>query len=109
MDPLIASSLSSSCPASSELSSSHSLAYSSGDKLVGDCPTLTVRLRGIDVMCLIDTGSMVSTITEGFFYQHLHPTGSTIHHNIPFLRITAANGLEIPYVGYVEVDTQIAK
>ena len=83
-----------------------SSASCSGDKLVANCPTLTV-MCGISIMCLIDTGSMVSTITEEIFHRHLQPLGSTMHLNIPFLRITAANGLEIPYVGYVEVDLNL--
>ena len=33
------------------------------DKAVGECPVATVRLGGIDVSCLLDSGSEVSTIT----------------------------------------------
>ena len=72
--------------------------------MVADCPTLTLKLGDIDTTCLIDTGSMVSTITEEFFQRYLQPTGNTIRQNSPCLRITAANGIEIPYVGYIELD-----
>ena len=59
------------------------------EKAVGKCPVVTVRLGGADVPCLLDSRSEVSTITEEFF-----------------LRLTAANGLAIPYVGYLELDVE---
>jgi len=39
------------------------------------CPHLEVVMEGVKVPCLIDTGSMVSTITESFFQKHLEPWG----------------------------------
>ena len=36
--------------------------------------------------------------------QHLQPTGTVLKSTGPCLRITAANGLEIPYIGYLELD-----
>lgn len=42
--------------------------------LVASCPVVTVRLGCVPVKCLLDTGSMVTTITEGFFRQHFHGT-----------------------------------
>ncbi len=33
-------------------------------KLVGPCPVTAVRMGGVEVNCLIDTGSMVSMVTE---------------------------------------------
>ena len=45
------------------------------NNLVAGCPTLNVRLGKVDVECLIDTGSMVSTITEEFFKNYLQYAG----------------------------------
>lgn len=34
---------------------------------MGTCPVLSVIMGGVAVPCLIDTGSMVTTVTESFF------------------------------------------
>lgn len=34
---------------------------------MGKCPVLSVVMGGVAVPCLIDTGSMVTTVTEFFF------------------------------------------
>lgn len=36
-------------------------------QLVRKCPVLSVVMGGVAVPCLIDTGSMVTTVTESFF------------------------------------------
>ena len=76
------------------------------EKAVGECPVTTVRLGGVDVPCLLDSGSEVSTITEEFFNEHFRPKGKTLLPTVDWLRLTAANGLEIPYVGYLELDVE---
>lgn len=40
-------------------------------KTVRTCPVVNVQLGGVDVGCLIGTGTEVSTITEQFFNEHL--------------------------------------
>ena len=69
-------------------------------QLVRPCPHVTVDMGEVEVKCLLDTGSMVSTIRESFFRQHF----SNSTHSCQWLQLTAANGLSIPYVGYVELD-----
>ena len=71
--------------------------------LVGKCPVATVNLEGVDVSALVDTGSEISTITQ-----------SWVNANVPDAKLqsttwklTAANGLSIPYVGLLEVWTEI--
>lgn len=56
------------------------------------------------VECIFDTGSMVSTITESFYNKSLCdiPIVQECH-----LKLRAANGLEIPYVGYIEADVYV--
>ena len=53
--------------------------------------------------CLLDTGAQVSTITESFFRRHLKEYAESIVDVSRYLRISAAQGLEIPYVGYIEL------
>ena len=48
---------------------------------------------------MIDTGSTVSTVSEKFFREQLS-SGASLNDPPQFLKIRAANGLEIPYVGY---------
>lgn len=39
--------------------------------LVGKCPAVTVGIGGVTVECIVDTGSMVGTITESFYNKYL--------------------------------------
>lgn len=59
-------------------------------------------MRGKEVACLLDTGSMVSTITETFFFEHFQSDESMKSCN--WLQLRGANGYDIPYVGYLELD-----
>jgi hypothetical protein len=65
---------------------------------------LSVVMGGVTVPCLIDTGSMVTTVTESFFRKHF------IHlqrKDCKWLGLKAANGLDIPYTGYIELDVVV--
>lgn len=64
-------------------------------------------MGGVCVPCLVDTGSMVSTITQSFFEQHFEPWGQEKLRSCNWLTLSAANGLAIPYVGYFELDVQL--
>ena len=77
------------------------------DRFVGGCPTLEVKMNGVDVKCLIDTGSMVTTVTEEFFKKYLKPEGATLVTKGLWLTLTCASGLKIPYIGYLELDIEI--
>ncbi|KAK0144488.1 hypothetical protein N1851_017149 [Merluccius polli] len=61
-------------------------------------------MGGVEVPCLLDTGSMVTTLSESFFKQHFEPWGSEKLHECGWLQLSAANGLAIPYLGYLELD-----
>ena len=74
------------------------------ERAVGSCPVTTVKLGGVHVRCLLDSGSQVSTITESFFNKHFRPRRSKLLDTNQWLTLTAANGLEIPYIGYLELD-----
>ena len=60
-------------------------------------------LDGVKVNCLLDSGAEVSTLTEYFFSN----TSGLVDTTPWWLRITAANGRDIHYRGYVEFDLGI--
>lgn len=72
--------------------------------LLGNCPSVSIIMGGVEVPCLLDSGSMVTTLSEGFFMQHFEPLGQEKLHECGWLQLRAANGLDIPYVGYLELD-----
>ena len=63
-----------------------------------------LRNWGVPVCCLLDSGSQVSTITESFFNQQFCPRGSDLMDTKKWLPLTAANGLKILYIGYLELE-----
>lgn len=73
-------------------------------KLISSCPHLNVQMGGVKVPCLVDTGSMVSTISETFFRKHFEPWGQERLQSCSWLQLKAANGLAIPYIGYLELE-----
>ena len=74
---------------------------SHSNNVIAPCPTTVITISNTDIKCLIDTGSMVSTITESFYVKYLS-TIPVIQEQ--FITLRAANGLDIPYVGYIETD-----
>lgn len=57
-------------------------------------------LSGVVVPYLVDNGSMVSMLMDSFFeyFSHLQKR------DCKCLGLKAANGLDIPYTGYIDVD-----
>lgn len=72
--------------------------------LLGKCPSVVVNMGGVNVPRLLDTGSMVTTVTESFFLAHFEPWGKERLNECGWLQLRAANGLSIPFVGYLELD-----
>jgi hypothetical protein len=71
--------------------------------MVGQCPLTNISVLDLSITCLIDTGSMVSTITDSFYRKCIEPLGKTLNPTC-YLHIKAASGLTIPYIGYIELD-----
>jgi len=69
-------------------------------RAVGSCPETMVKLNGTSVQCLVDTGAQVSTITESFYKKHFLEEDLVDVSN--FIHVKAANGLDIPILGFVE-------
>ena len=97
---------------------SHAVEGNSGSKLlpnddcmpihmIGGTPTIQARLGGVDVLCMVDSGSMVSFVTEDFYKKKLQPTCGYMRKDGQMLTLRAANGLEIPYLGYLELTVEV--
>ena len=76
-------------------------------RTVGKQPLVEAVIGGIKVPCLIDTGSQVSMVSESLFKTHLEPVMGTSPHDMGWLRLTAANGLGIPYIGIADLDVEV--
>ena len=57
--------------------------------------------------CLIDSGSQISAISETCYNEMLNCQPSVID-TTKWLKLTAANGLDIPYLGYIELNIVFA-
>ncbi|KAI3359979.1 hypothetical protein L3Q82_014311 [Scortum barcoo] len=75
--------------------------------LIATCPNIDVSIGEVIVSCLVDTGSMVSTMTESFFQKQFAPWGFDRLRSCHWLQLRAANGLAIPYIGYLELDVEL--
>ncbi|CAL9695460.1 unnamed protein product [Knipowitschia caucasica] len=78
------------------------------DKLIGEVPTVDVKLHNAPIKCILDTGSNVSMITEGFYQRYLD-NGTVLKDASTWLALEAANGLNIPYVGYALLPVKIGE
>ena len=65
----------------------------------GECFTIDVLIDGLKTSCLLDTGSEVTTIPESYFREHFQGTECCLS-PAKWVRLTGANGLEIPVVGW---------
>lgn len=72
------------------------------DALVGSKNTAKMFIDGVQSICLLDSGSQVTTVSETFHKLYLHsrpiqPLGD-------LLDIQGAGGQRVPYLGYIEVN-----
>lgn len=81
--------------------------FGSVSHLIFSCPHLVVIIGGVSVPCLIDTGSMVSTITESCLRSQFDLWGQDRLRSCHWLQLRTANELEIPYIGYTELDVEL--
>ena len=77
-------------------------------QMVGGKPVARATLAGQSIDCLLDTGSQVSFVTEAFYKAHLQRDGHLLRSAHHWLTIRAADGLQIPYVGYFEATVAVA-
>ena len=74
-------------------------------RLIGKCVVIKISILGLELQSLVDTCSMVSTITESFYREFIEPLGTKLSED-SFIQLKAANGLDISYIRYIEVDVQ---
>ena len=72
--------------------------------LIGECPGVEVEINGQPIPCLLDTSSQVTLMSETFFRQRLGNVGLESGDEPRWLSLKAANGLQIPYIGYALLD-----
>lgn len=68
---------------------------------IGECPTVEVLAGGTNIPCILDTGSQVTLFSETFVKMHFKDLETEKGTKINWLKLKAANGLNIPYVGYI--------
>ena len=73
--------------------------------MIGKCPVVSVVIAGQEAKCLVDTESTISMFTESFYNRFL-PDYTRLRTDVT-LKLRAANGLSIPYIGYVKVDMKV--
>ena len=73
--------------------------------LIGVANEVGVKVEEITCTALIDTGSQVTTISQGFFQNHLHHL--PLYSCQGLVRIEGAGGDGIPYTGYIIISIQM--
>lgn len=73
------------------------------NRLVGSANEGTAKICGVETRVLVDTGSMVTLISESF-YNSLVPKPELLSLNDFKLDVVGACGSKIPYMGYIEGD-----
>ena len=74
-------------------------------RAVGKSPRTIIKIGGVEVEALVDTGSQVTTLSRHSFERFFG--GKTLESTHRLLKLTAANGLPIPVEGYMVVDVVI--
>ncbi|RXN16347.1 Transposon Ty3-I Gag-Pol poly [Labeo rohita] len=75
------------------------------ERAFGDCLTVDVIIAGVPTRCLLDTGSEVTPISESHFKQHFGEQRMQLS-SANWVRLTAANGLDIPVLGCLQADIE---
>lgn len=76
-------------------------------QIVGACRQVDILVKGKKVTFLLDTGSNVTLMTEACFKRLFAGHELNDESDLYWLKLRAANGLSIPYVGYVMADVQV--
>ena len=76
------------------------------ERLVGSANENYVEIEGNEVKALIDTGSMITTLSQEF-YETMENKPELKSLDEFDLNVTGANGVEIPYSGYIEASVRI--
>lgn len=75
--------------------------------IMGDVNESTIRIAGIECRVLIDTGSMISTISDKFYRDHLEADHPLIDVSSS-INVEGAGGNQLKFLGVVEVELSSA-
>ena len=78
------------------------------DRTIGGRPIISVRIGNLEMLSLVDTGSQVTTVSETCFKQAFSDKSNVNVYKDNLFPLTAANGLEIPYVGIAVIDLDVS-
>lgn len=78
-------------------------------KLIGNVPKVNLLLGDVPVNCILDTGSNVLLMRNSFFLEHFAEKGEQLKEADSWLTLEAANGLDIPYLGYVLLPVKVGE
>ena len=81
--------------------------YTFSYRLVGTKCTAKVSIAEQKVSCLLETASQVTTVTLSFYQRFLKEQQIKPLHDL--LEVEGANGQEVPYFWYVELDISFPK
>ena len=86
-----------------------SVSYSSqcqkvSGNVIGNANEAQVSINGIEITSLLDIGSCVSTVSKCFYDKHLSHLELLPLKGI--LKLECADGLTLPYFGYIQADLQ---
>ena len=87
------------------MESDESTMNSKDSRLIGEVNEVNIMIGGKSAKALLDTGSVVSLVTETFYNNNLSnieikPVGE-------ILNIECADGESLPYKGYIEIDIRV--
>lgn len=74
--------------------------------MMGRCPEVEVLIRGRTMPRVLDTGSQVALFSQSF-QRHFGNEELQNAEDLQWLTLNAANGLRIPFVGYVVLDFNV--
>ena len=77
------------------------------DKLVAPSPTAIIKVAGIEVSCVLDTGAETSLIPSSFYYQFLADKIDKPSNVGRLINLVGANDLVISVLGYIETTVTV--
>ena len=77
------------------------------DKLISHSPTAVIKIAGVEVPCILDTGAETSLIPYSFYQKYLANRVAPLGDASAFINLVGANDLSIPIVGYFETNVTV--
>ena len=79
-------------------------------RAVGDCPEVTLEITGVKIKACYHTGSQCTLMTESCYRESLDDQLNLRNlDSCRWLSLSAANGMEIPRLGYLMTDVKVCE